>query len=72
MSQSPILVFNVTQKDRVKGLYIACHYKGPVTNSTDEAMEDVTTAVGLYGANADDNSGNHVKDKISTMVKLPI
>ncbi len=23
---SPILVFNVTQKDRVKKLYIGCHY----------------------------------------------
>jgi hypothetical protein len=72
MSQSPILVFNVTQKDRVKGLYLGCHYKGPVTNTTDGAMGDVTTAVGLYGANAANNSGNHVKDKISTMVKLPI
>ena len=28
VSESPILVFNVTQKDRVKKLYIGCHYSG--------------------------------------------
>lgn len=26
VSQNPILVFNVTQKDRVKKLYIGCHF----------------------------------------------
>lgn len=29
---SPILVFNVTQKDRVKKLYVGCHYNKDVNS----------------------------------------
>jgi hypothetical protein len=71
MSQSPILVFNVTQKDRVKGLYIGCHYKGAV-NNTSILAADANSAAIVYGANAAAGFGDHLKDRISTTVKLPI
>jgi hypothetical protein len=58
MSQSPILVFNVTQKDRVKGLYIGCHYKGAV-NNTSILAADANSAAIVYGANAAAGFGDH-------------
>lgn len=65
---NPILVFNVTQKDRVKGLYIGVHYKGAVTNGSAAGITDTH----LYSANADGNTGNKIKNRVSTMIGVPI
>jgi len=69
-SQSPILVFNVTQKDRVKKLYIGCHYNGNVLASgADNTAED--TAATFYDASAAATYPN-LKSRLNFMVEMPI
>ena len=63
-----MLVFNVTQKDRVKGLYIGVHYKGAVSIVKTEGFKPVD----LYTANADANTGNGYKNRVSTIIGVPI
>lgn len=68
VTESPILVFNVTQKDRVKGMYLGFHYKG--TSALQKA--DGIDAAHLYAANASGNTGAAIKNRVSTIIGVPI
>ncbi len=53
VTANPILVFNVTQKDRVKKLYIGCHYQpDSFTNRSDKvyAANDIANFYAIPAA----------------------
>jgi hypothetical protein len=52
----------------VKGLYIGFHYKGGVT----PAKANGIVAGDLYSLNTNANTGNGIKNRISTMIGVPI
>lgn len=66
VSDNPILVFNVTQKDRVKKLYIGCHW---VDNSVSNRGNNVHTLndVSNFYAPAIATSLTHYVDRKSRL-----
>ncbi len=72
VSQSPILVFNVTQKDRVKKLFIGCHYnKSTAADADSIATNGADNAVGFYAAAAD-SAYPDLKSRLNFSVEMPI
>lgn len=72
ISQNPILVFNVTQKDRVKKLYIGCHFPNQSVSRANESFGTADNGSNFYVKDPAANSFFSVKSPTGFFVEMPI
>jgi hypothetical protein len=72
MSQNPILVFNVTQKDRVKKLYIGCHFPNQSVSKADGGFNGAEAPDNFYAITPANSSFFSVKSPTGFFVEMPI
>lgn len=73
VSNSPILVFNVTQKDRVKKLYIGCHFAKPSSGITVQGgAEEIAKFYTCAGASPASTEFANLKSSTGFFVEMPI